>query len=212
MKPILLSIFLFVIVIESSTTAQSHMYYPTLSARESQEIQAGEIVMREVKSSYGDRLSMETIGTMPASGETIYQILTDYASYPEFMSAVDKIEIVGNDSVGTTLNYILESMLGVVKRYRIKISSNQLEEKVWKIEWYLVEWPGLSAMETIDDTRGQWLIIQQSEKQSLVQYYVYSDPGYVPFGLGKAVDALGKGSIEEVFQETRQRAASATGS
>ena len=76
----------------------------------------------------------------------------------------------------------------------------------------MVVWPGLTPMETIGDTQGYWLIIEQSENRSLVQYYVYSDPSPVPFGLGGIVDALGRASIEDVFNETRTEAVRMMGS
>ena len=195
-----------------SSFAQTSNYAPMLNVKEKQSIEAGEIIMRELEAEQKRGQSIETIGLMPATGEILVQVLTDYATYPEFMSAVDTIEIVDAAGDTTTLNYILRPMLGLTKKYRIKIAPARLDEKVWKIEWRLVVWPGLTEMETIGDTQGYWLIIEESPTRSLIQYYVYTDPGYVPFGLGGIVDALGKSSIEEVFQETRAHAEKMMGS
>ncbi len=186
--------------------AQTSNYLPILTAPEKKIIESGKIVMRELETRHEKGQTIETIGLMQASGATLVGLLTDYKSYPEFMSAVDKIEIVHETRDEATLNYILRPMLGLTKKYRIKIAPTRLDEKVWKIEWHLVVWPGLAKMETIGDTQGYWLIIEQGENRSLIQYYVYSDPGPVPFGLGGLVNALGKDSIEEVFKETKAQA------
>ena len=190
----------------SNISAQHSNYNPMLNVKELKSIEAGEIVMREIDSKHEKGQNIETIGLINASGETLLNILTDYAAYPEFMSAVDRVEVVGQDGDESTINYILVPMLGLTKKYRINIAPAKLEEQVWKIEWHLVEWPGLTPIETIGDTQGYWLIIEQNQNRSLVQYYVYSDPGPVPFGLGGIVDALGRDSIEAVFEETRDHA------
>jgi len=190
----------------SESYAQSSNYNPMLNVKELRSIETGEIVMREIDSKHEKGQNIETIGLINASGETLLNILTDYTAYPEFMSAVDRVEIVDQNGDESTISYILVPMLGLKKKYRIKIMPIKLEEQVWKIEWHLVEWPGLTPMETIGDTQGYWLIIEQNPNRSLVQYYVYSDPGPVPFGLGGIVDALGRNSIENVFKETRDHA------
>ena len=201
----ILSTSLAVVLLTSSLLAQNHMYSPTLSSGESQEIQSGELIMREVKTQYGDGLCMETIGIMEASGETIFQVLTDYPSYPEFMSTVDSVEILASKEGLVTMNYILKPILGVSKRYRLEMVSDSLDLNVWRVSWKQVEWAGLTELETIADTWGSWLIIQQSKSHCLVHYSVYSDPGGVPFGLGSIVDAIGKRSMEKAYRETRQR-------
>ena len=189
-----------------STCFAQSSYNPMLNAQEQAKLAAGEIIMREIETEHDKGQAIETIGLIKASGDTLVHILTDYEAYPLFMSAVDQVEIVDQAGDETTLNYILSPMLGLVKKYRIKIAPTKLDEQVGKIEWYLVEWPGLTRLETIGDTQGYWLIIEQSQYSCLVQYYVYSDPSPVPFGLGGLVDALGRDSIEDVFNETRERA------
>lgn len=190
----------------STVCGQVDNFKPILSTSEKQDVEAGELVMRDVESQYGDGMSVETIGLMSASGETLYNILTDFQAYPQFMSALDSINILTADQDTTTLNYILNPMLGVVKRYRVKITSQRVVEKVWKIQWDMLEWPGLTSLETIGDTKGYWLIIEESPNRSLVQYYVYTNPGPLPFGFSSIVNALGKRSVEDVFMETRAKA------
>lgn len=191
--------------------AQSQNFLPTLNTKEKRQIEAGDIVMREVKLSSDKGLSMEIIGLVECSGETLFHLLTDYEAYPEYMSALDTVDIISQDSAVTTLNYILKPMLGVVKRYRLDHTAVQLDPLTWKVAWEMVPWPGLEPMQTLADTKGHWLILHQSEQRTLVEYYVYSDPGSIPFGLGGIVDALGKNSMKNAFMETRQKAVSTAG-
>ncbi|MBT3575746.1 MAG: hypothetical protein HN995_07210 [Candidatus Marinimicrobia bacterium] len=199
-------------VLVGTSDAQTSNYNPMLNAQEKQSIDAGDIIMRELDTKQDKGQTIETIGLINAPGDSLVLLLTDYEGYPEFMSAVDDIEVVDTTGAESTINYILKPMLGLIKKYRIKIAPIKLDDKVWKIEWHMVVWPGLTPMETIGDTQGYWLIIEQSENRSLVQYYVYSDPSPVPFGLGGIVDALGRASIEDVFNETRTEAVRMMGS
>lgn len=178
-------------------------YRPSLNEDEINRIEAGEIIMREAQVQNPKGQAYELVGMVDAPGKLLYEILIDYVAYPQFMSAVGKVEVLGTPGEETTLNYTLKPLLGFTKRYRINISSAEVEPGVWKVAWYLVEWPGLSPMETIKDTQGYWIIIEESPGRSLLQYYVYSDPGYVPFLLRSAVKALSKSSVKEVFEETR---------
>jgi len=187
----------------SISYAQSSNYNPTLNAKEKQSIEAGEVIMRELETKHDKGQTIETIGMMNVPGEFLVRVLTDYEAYPRFMSAIDNVEIVGQERFTATLNYILKPMLGLNKKYRIKIAPAKLDEQVWIIEWHLVPWPELKSMETITDTKGYWLIIEQNDNRCIVQYYVYSDPSPVPFGLGGIVNKLGRDSIKNVFNETR---------
>jgi len=190
----------------STSLAQPSVYMPILSVVERAELENGGTILRELKPSSPQGQTVEVIGLIKAPGENLVQLLTDYEAYPEFMSAVNLIGVVDQTGETTTLNYILNPILGYTKKYRIKIAPVKLDQGVWKIEWQMIPWPGLSPQETIGDTRGYWLILEETARQSLVQYHVYSDPGPVPFGLGGMVDVLSKRSIKAVFLETRSQA------
>ena len=181
-------------------------YLVTMNEVERTQVEAGKVIMREVEPPVPEGQAYEVIGMVQSSGQTLFDILTDYAAYPEFMSAVAGVEILGETGKETTLNYTLTSILGLIKRYRINIRSAELRPGVWKVEWYLVEWPGLRPMETIADTRGHWLIQELDSDLTLLQYYVYSDPGFVPFGLRSVMNALARSGVKNAFIETRGRA------
>lgn len=186
--------------------AQTDNIYPTLTALEQQAIADGDVVLRELTSALPEGQLIETVGIIRSTQEALIDLLTDYHSYPEFMTdvaAVEVVEAVGDSSI---LNYYLKPILGYAKQYRLRIAPTRLSEKVWKLEWSLVSWPGLSPSQTIQDTRGYWLIIAEAPQQMLVQYSVDSDPGPIPFGLASLVEVLAKSKVKAVFEETRQRA------
>jgi len=190
----------------SGLMAQTHHHAPTLTHEEILSLEAGEIIIREVKTGLGEGLSLEAIAYIKAPGEKLMNILTDYQTYPEFMSAVGEVQILDDTGRETILNYILKPILGVSKRYRLKMTPSKPDSLVWKLAWEQLPWPGLKPMETLADTRGHWLIIQQSPKRCLVKYYVYSDPGPIPFGLGGLVNMMGESNVTKVVEETRHRA------
>jgi hypothetical protein len=126
--------------------------------------------------------------------------------YPEFMPNVSRIDIVeqrGNDAV---LNYTLALPMGNTKKYRLSLSERAAGNQFSILEWHMMKWPELKAEETIADTTGYWRIEEKSEKQSLVLYHVYTDPGHIPFGLGWIVDVLTKKSVPDVLLQTKKRA------
>lgn len=186
--------------------SQTSIYQPLLSVQEKAQLEKGEIVLRDISAPGSTGQTVEVIGLMHSPAEQFMELLTDYESYPDYMSAVGSVSIVTQTADASTLNYVLNPILGFTKKYRIQIAPAILAEGVWKIQWQMVPWPGLKEMETIGDTQGHWLIIRQGENLCLVQYHVYSDPGPVPFGLGGIVDALGQDSIEKLFLETRDQA------
>ena len=197
----------FCMLILTSITCPANSIEPdilgSLSQAEQQQLQSGEIIVREVETHEPTGQTFEVIGIMRTSALAVVQLLMDYESYPDYQSAVHQIEVVEVHEDGATLNYILESMLGVTKRHRIRLSMSQSDDAHYKVGWSLVEWPGLKPFDTIKDTRGYWMISQQTPQSTLVHYYVYSDPGPVPFGLGMIVNSLSKSSIIDAYRETR---------
>lgn len=189
-----------------SSMAQTSNYYPMLTIPEQKMIADGEVVLRELDSVLPGGQLIETVGVIRSTEKVLIDLLTDYSSYPEFMTAVAAVEVVESIGDSSILNYHLQPILGYTKQYRLSIAPSRLGEKVWKLEWFLVSWPGLSASQTIQDTRGYWLIIAEAPQQMLVQYSVDSDPGPIPFGLGGLVEIVAKRKVKKVFEETRQRA------
>lgn len=177
-----------------------------LNQEEQNLIQSGELVVNKVETDSPEGRSSEVFGLMGAPALKVVELLMDFESVPDYLSAVSQVEIIDRHENGGTISYILESMLGLSKKYRIRMSQTRLDNTHWRVEWYLVPWPELKQIETIKDTRGFWLIQEQSPQSSLVHYHVYSDPGPIPFGLGMVVDALSKSNVIQAFEETRDQA------
>ena len=178
-------------------------FLPTLDSDERKIIESGEILVREARAPGPQGKAYELVGLINASGESVFRVLAAYESYPQFMSTVEKVEIYADLDTMVTLNYTLKPIFGLSKRYRINIQSAELKAGVWKLEWYLIPWPGLEPLETLEDTKGYWLIIEEEPGRSLLQYYAYSDPGPLPLGLRGVVNALSKNSLKDIFNETR---------
>lgn len=138
---------------------------------------------------------------------TLCAILQDYPAYPRFMPNTDKVEIVKVDGKQTVLDMTLKLPLGKVKRYRLSMSS-AVDNNACRLSWVMVARADLAASETIADTVGSWKLtpLPGNAQKTLVQYFVYSDPGPVPLGLGWIVDALGKESLPKTLEALRSRA------
>lgn len=177
----------------------------SLDEHEKKLISRGDIVTREIDAAGKRGRTFEAIGLIKASRNNVLKVLKDYGKYPEFMPNVSRIEIVEQRGNETVLNYTLTLPLGIIKKYRLKISENAPGNQFSVIEWKMQEWPELKREETITDTTGYWRIEEKDENNSLVLYHVYTDPGPIPFGLGWIVDVLSKDSVPEVLLQTKSR-------
>lgn len=177
-----------------------------LNSQEQQAVEKKEIIVREQSTNGNPGKVVEAVGIIEAKGEVIRDIVMDYASYPDFMPNVSRLEILQQDETTAILNYFLTLPLGKTKKYRVSITASEPAPKTSLIQWQLEPWPGLKPTETIQDTTGYWRIEELDAQRSLVLYHIYIDPGKIPFGLGWVVDMLSKDSVPEVLAKTRERA------
>ncbi|NTV12329.1 MAG: hypothetical protein HGA96_00100 [Desulfobulbaceae bacterium] len=177
----------------------------SLTASEEARIAKGDKIVRELEVAGKSGRTFEAICLIQADPKDVMQVLQDYEKYPEFMPNVSQVEIVEQRGAVTVLNYILTLPLGIIRKYRLKISPSAPGAPVVSLDWQLQAWPELKSAETITDTSGYWRIVAKGENKSLVLYHVYTDPGPVPFGLGWIVDALSKNSVPDVLVKTKQR-------
>ena len=169
-------------------------------------LEQGEITVKEIPTTGKEGKTFEAVGLIHAPRAKVIQILTEYEKYPEFMPNVSHIEIVARQNNESVLNYTLTLPLGKIKKYRLRLSLTQPDDRSSRLAWEMEKWPGLQPKETIKDTTGYWLIQDRTENSSLVLYHVYTDPGPVPYGLGWIIDVLSKNSVPEAFEQTRMRA------
>ena len=101
--------------------------------------------------------------------------------------------IMDND---TLLSYVFNIRLPVnIKyKYKIKIHMSESSDSNW-LAWETIDWQENS----IEETWGQWHLTSYgiNNDKVLVQYQVYTDPGYIPFGFKWLVDVLTKNSLPE---------------
>ncbi|MET3132734.1 ribosome-associated toxin RatA of RatAB toxin-antitoxin module [Oxalobacteraceae bacterium GrIS 1.11] len=135
-------------------------------------------------------------------------LIQDFANYPSFMPGVDQTRVTRAADDASLVDMTLKLPLGKVKKYRLKMearSSTQLCHLAWK----MVPSEGLKQEETIADTTGYWQLTPApaDKNKSVVKYFVYTDPGPVPLGMGWIVDSLSKDSLPKTLEALRGKAA-----
>ena len=134
-----------------------------------------------------------------ASVQDVYNVVKDFQSYPQFMPHIVNVDAIPTDR-GTNFRYFLQLPLGVEYQYEISNQSYVSPNEAW-LTWKISSW----EENNIEDTWGQWMLTPYKDSSStLVQYQVYTDLGYIPFGLGWVVDFLTKYSLPEVLLNTKE--------
>lgn len=135
-------------------------------------------------------------------------IILNFSDYPSFMPNTDKTVVVRSANDISLVDMTLKLPLGKIKKYRLQMEAkpNSLS---CQLAWKLIPREDLKPEETIADTSGYWKLVPSSSDagKTLVKYFVYSDPGPVPYGLGWIVDSLGKDSLPKTLEALRIRAA-----
>ena len=176
-----------------------------LTPQELELVAAGEIILREAPVQAKEGMTFEAIGMVKAPVEAVYDVVTDLERYPEFMPNVSKVDVLNAGDGEATVNFTLGLPLGKTKKYRVRMQYQKSGGGA-TVRWNLIEWPGLEKSETIDDTRGYWILERQAgTAETLVLYHVFTDPGHVPLGLGWIVDILSKNSLPKTVLKTRDR-------
>lgn len=134
-------------------------------------------------------------------------IIDNYADYPSFMPNTDKTVIVQTADAVSVVDMTLKLPLGKIKKYRLRMEAKNGPQSC-HLAWKMVLQPALTAEETIADTSGYWELTPHpaNKSKTIVKYFVYSDPGAVPMGLGWIVDSLGKDSLPKTLEALRNKA------
>jgi hypothetical protein len=143
---------------------------------------------------------------MNAPLQKLCSVIMDYPEYPQFMPNTERTRVVFSSDDYTLIEMTLGLPLGKTKKYRLKMES-AITRQFCQLSWKLVPWGGLEPSETIADTSGYWRLTPypENKNKTLVKYYVYADPGPVPYGLGWVVDALSKISLPRTLEALRER-------
>lgn len=143
---------------------------------------------------------------MAAPLQKICTLIQDYSAYPQYMPHTQATEVLEQAGDFALIDMTLKLPMGKFKRYRLKMQS-QLGPQSCHVAWTLIPREDLPIDETIADTTGYWQLTPDPahSDKTLVRYFVYSDPGPVPFGLGWIVTMLGKYSLPGTLEAVRNR-------
>ncbi|HEY8025507.1 MAG TPA: hypothetical protein VIF60_13130 [Burkholderiaceae bacterium] len=150
-----------------------------------------------------------TIVNAPVS--KLCAVILDFPAYPGFMPNTDQTRVVQATDAFSIIDMTLKLPLGKIKKYRLRMEPKIAEPKnataSCHLSWKMVQQPALKQEETIADTSGYWDLqpLATDKTKSVVKYFVYSDPGPVPMGLGWVVDSLGKDSLPKTLEALRAK-------
>ena len=165
-----------------------------------EKIELGEIVTIKTDKKFGNAEHYQVYGIIDANIEEIFETIENFDNYAKFMPRFDYVETIKFRD-GLT-NYIFNIRLPMNIKYKYKIKTKKYIEtsSAW-LAWETVPWDGNS----INETWGQWYLEPYGNlnNQTLIQYQVYTDPGYVPFGFQWAIDILTKKSLPETVRNLK---------
>jgi hypothetical protein len=171
------------------------------------ELSESQIAMVDVSKARqpGKAFMAATIIDAPVS--KLCSIILNFSGYPGFMPNVDKALVTRGAGDWSLVDMTLKLPLGKIKKYRLKMTSS-VGAATCELSWKQVPWEGLKQEETIADTTGYWLLAPHAadKGKTVVKYFVYTDPGPVPMGLGWIVDSMSKDSIPKTLESLRNKA------
>ena len=143
---------------------------------------------------------------MNASIQKLCSVIMNYPEYPLFMPNTERTTVVSTSADTTLVEMLLSLPLGKTKKYRLKMTPTVAPQSC-QLAWKLVPMEGLQQSETITDTSGYWLLTPDPKDASktLVKYFVFADPGPIPFGLGWIVDMMTRISLTRTLEALRER-------
>ncbi|MBI4970277.1 MAG: hypothetical protein HZC17_00340 [Candidatus Omnitrophica bacterium] len=182
------------------------MQLAPLSHKESQLLSNGNILIKEIKPNPGNKIkgkSFEARVLIHSNLDHVYQTLTQFEHYDQFMPQVKKTRVLWRKRKEAVVNYTLKVPFGGERKYRLRMTSSKNKEDA-TIEWKMIPWPELSPKETIGDTEGYWML-KKSGDDILLLYRVYVDPGQIPKGLEWLVNKYYKKNIPALLDALRRQ-------
>ena len=177
----------------------------SLAPDEMARLERGDVVAREYPSGKKEPV-YEAIGVINAPKEAVAAALCDYTAYPGFMPNVASVNVRGEKRGALLLDYSLKLPLGIRREYRLAMKKKVAKDGTITLDWHLVKRPDLSAYETIADSKGFWRLsdFNGDRNRTLAVHHVYTDPGYIPPGLGWLSDFIAKKDIPAVVVATKE--------
>lgn len=139
--------------------------------------------------------------------EKLCTIIQDYADYPNFMPNMRQARVVHSAEDYSLVDMTLRVPFGKIKKYRVKMEP-RTSERSCRLFWKLVPNEDLKPEETIADTSGYWQLTPHpsSRSKTVVEYFVYANPGPVPLGLGWVDDIISKNTPPKTLEALRDKA------
>lgn len=166
-----------------------------------------EVALQEVASKKAQGKAFLAATIIQAPMAKLCGIVQDYAGYPGFMPSVSHTALSKAANGNALVDMTLKLPLGKVKKYRLEMTP-KVSAQQCRLAWDMVPSAGLKPEETIADTEGYWQLspVSGDGGKTVVQYYVYTDPGPVPLGAGWIVDSMSKDSLPKTLEALRARA------
>ena len=145
---------------------------------------------------------------MAAPVARLCTIIQDYADYPSFMPNVGKAQVTRTGDDFSVVDMTLDLPLGKVKKYRLRLEP-KIASQSCRLSWKQLPWEEVKIEDTIADTSGYWQLSASpaDPSKTIVEYYVYADPGLVPFGFRWIVDMMSERSLPKTLEAVRSKAA-----
>ena len=165
-----------------------------------QDLESGNIVVIETEKDYGDAKHYQVYGIIDANLNEVFDAIENFDDYPHFMPRFDFVEPLETSDTLRSYIFNIKLPMSIKYKYKIKIKKSVTDTISW-LAWETIDWEENS----IEETWGQWYITPYGElkKQTLVQYQVYTDPGYIPFGFEWIINVLTKGALPETVENLK---------
>lgn len=139
--------------------------------------------------------------------EKLCTIIQDYADYPSFMPNMRKARVVHSAEDYSLVDMTLRVPFGQLKKYRVKMEP-RTSERSCRLFWKLVPSEDLKPEETIADTSGYWQLTPHPShrNKTVVEYFVYANPGSVPVGLGWIEEIVSRNAPPKTLEGLREKA------
>ena len=132
-------------------------------------------------------------GVINANINEVYHAIENFDNYSKFMTRLEQVEYIN------PIEYIFHITLPMDIRYQYRIKIKKTNP-IW-LAWDTVPWKENSIKETF----GQWHLepYKGSANKTLVRYQIYTDPGYIPFGVEWIVDIMTRVSLPKTVKNLK---------
>ena len=164
------------------------------------QLENNKIVTIKTDKNFKNAEHYQVYGIVNANIEDVFKAVENFDNYHKFMPRFDSVQKI--EESNNLKEYIFNIILPLNIKYKYKIKSKEHYEKSYAwLAWETIPWEENS----ITETWGQWYLTPYngSDNQTLIQYQVYTDPGYIPFGFEWIVDIMTKKSLPKTIENLK---------